>query len=374
MVGCSDTSNSPDASNADACSPLAEVCDGLDNDCDGAVDEDFSLSDEVANCGTCGNTCTSVNATPACCEGSCCISSCDAGFANLDDDMTDCEYACPVSPPAGETCNGVDDDCDGQVDEDFVLNEACDNGELGVCLETGTTICSDDGLSIQCSAPTGAPNEEETCNNLDDDCNGIVDDNIGPPVGNSCDLVPDCTIIVCESGTLKCGGPPEVCDGLDNDCDFIIDEEPMEETGGDCTDSGYEAVGDTGECAFGTTLCSTGTLQCDGYVHPSPEVCDGLDNDCDGVSDNGFNLSIDPANCGACGNACSRAHASATCMNSTCNFSCLPNYYDLNLDLFSTPSDGCEYGPCTPSGSEICDYLDNDCDGSTDEGFMQPCS
>lgn len=84
-----------------------------------------------------------------------------------------------VKPAAVETCNDLDDDCDGLIDEGFAdKGVACDNGKLGACRVTGATICAADGSGTVCSVamePGPAP-VAETCNGIDDDCNGVIDD------------------------------------------------------------------------------------------------------------------------------------------------------------------------------------------------------
>ena len=97
----------------------------------------------------------------------------------------------------------------------------------------------------------------------------------------------------------------------------------------------------------------------------SAEVCDGLDNDCDGTVDNGFDLMTDPENCGACDSVCPNdANTLATCIDGQCQLSCLPNTYDYDNDP------GCEY-ECIRSADETerCNGADDDCDGQVDEEF-----
>jgi hypothetical protein len=121
------------------------------------------------------------------------------------------------------------------------------------------------------------------------------------------------------------------------------------------------------------------------------ERCDEADNDCDGMVDEGFDLQTDAANCGRCGNACTAlgspaaVHAVSTgCQGGSCRFACQAGYSDLNGDLnsgrpFGPSNDGCEYHcPVWPTTAEICDGVDNDCDGLVDRAsggapMTRPC-
>jgi hypothetical protein len=90
--------------------------------------------------------------------------------------------ACNAVPgdPATETCDGLDNDCDGATDNGFDLGAACTAGQ-GECQASGVTICSADGTTTTCTAVPGTPGEE-TCDGLDNDCDGAVD-NAAPPGG-----------------------------------------------------------------------------------------------------------------------------------------------------------------------------------------------
>ena len=94
----------------------------------------------------------------------------------------------------------------------------------------------------------------------------------------------------------------EVCDGTDNDCDGVVDE--LDDVTCYTGPAGTEGVG---RCTAGQARCADASTQvCEGDIHPATEVCNGQDDDCDGRIDQTFDLARDRVNCGACGNACTR--------------------------------------------------------------------
>src|SRR5262249_53646689 len=155
---------------------------------------------------------------------------------------------------AQESCNGKDDNCNGQIDENLVVPSPVQ--VCGVSPSANTPECKagPGGIQItcgglngwQCAFPAGVCNPScatatEICDNLDNNCNGLVDENV-PNKGQPCasdDGAPGTQGICRTTGTYVCNGPnatkcsavenlalagPELCDGLDNDCDGSIDE------------------------------------------------------------------------------------------------------------------------------------------------------
>ncbi|MCA9516698.1 MAG: VCBS repeat-containing protein, partial [Myxococcales bacterium] len=159
---------------------------------------------------------------------------CAAG-ADCDED-DDAIYA-----GAPERCNGEDDNCNNLYDESFVgLGEPCSVG-LGRCARDGHRVCADDGAGTRCDTEP-APGAAELCNGEDDDCDGLTDEDF-PSKGGLCSVgLGACRVVdkyVCAPtlGGLTCpvtARPPstEVCDdGVDNDCDGVVDEGQIEVCG-----------------------------------------------------------------------------------------------------------------------------------------------
>ncbi|MBW2455677.1 MAG: hypothetical protein JRI68_14255, partial [Deltaproteobacteria bacterium] len=175
----------------------------------------------------------------------------------------------------------------------------------------------------------------------------------------------------CQSGSLVCIGNidpgTEICNGIDDDCDTQTDEGyvPTQcEPPGNPPGAIYTAPS---ACTYGQMNCVAGVEACQGGTGPSAQTdaC-GEDSNCDGSLDNQPDLQNDSANCGSCGNDCMNGSVNALwiCNGSgSCIFdSCLPGYHDLDSNQT------CEY-PCLATGSEVCDNIDNDCNGQTDEGL-----
>jgi hypothetical protein len=260
----------------------------------------------------------------------------------------------------GETgTGGVIDPAGGGAD----VGPGCDPLEtsgtltcgLGVCAAT-VPACDADGMRVPCSP--GIPADEETCDGSDDDCDGEVDEGCTCTDGalQSCytGSAQNEGVGECQSGAQTCAGgqwgacigdvlpSAELCDGLDNDCDGAVDDGNPEGGNGCLT-------GQPGQCSAGLYVCSGGQLACQPVNPSSSEVCDGLDNDCDG--------SVDEGNPGG-GGACSTG---------------LPGI--CAAGAYACSGGGATCVQTTQATAEVCgNGLDDDCDGQVDESCGCPHS
>jgi hypothetical protein len=271
--------------------PPTESCNGKDDNCNGAIDEGVSnmcpRSDNPNDADNLKGTAANHCAVEACnCKDDNCNGVVDEGLPT-----NACGGACGCAVPV-EICDGLDNNCDGDIDEGFLVGAACTNSQLGACRRGGILACKVDGSGTFCDAPTVTPSQE-VCNNIDDDCNGQKDDGVLPGVGEKCgaDLgVCMAGVTACVNGHLVCQQTSmpmvESCNGKDDDCDGVIDNGVLPGTGEDCLcPNETQAQVGVGVCKAGKTVCRAGAIKCDGCVGPSAEICDGKDNDCDGKID-----------------------------------------------------------------------------------------
>jgi len=384
----------------------SETCNGLDDDCDGLIDEDFpgkgnactnGLSGVCAVAGTLvckadgtglvcsagmaacngktdGTACTVTDTLSNNIAGTCTLGSCvpntppstaEVCGNGIDDDCDGkVDEGCTVCIPTAEICNNKDDDCDGIVDEG--ITQQCGTG---ACLGTETCVA---GVFVGCTAKTPTA---EICNGLDDNCDGIADgftvacsnlvtpggpasDNPGDPSNSpipqnvchpgskNCPVAPPGTGVfsACTGEAVGCNptNDPSVhcdgCDGLDNDCDNKIDEDFVPAS---CSTS----------CGVGVTACVSGHIVCNSMAATTDNTCNGIDDDCDGLIDEDWKCDATPGctgpnccNCGTgtvCGGTLKCISGTLQCVGATIN-------------------------------PEICNCLDDDCDGTVDEDVTCP--
>ena len=366
-----------DDTNANVNPGAPEICDGLDNDCNGTADDGLIFQDYYLDAdgdgygdGAATNACESPGTDYVLLSGDC------------DDNST------AVNPGAAEICDGIDNDCNGEIDDnvtyqDYFLDGDGDGYGTGAavndCQSPGTDYvllggdCNDGDMTIN-------PGAAEICDGIDNDCNGEIDDNVtyqdyyldsdGDGYGTGA-AVNDCQspgadyVLLggdCNDGDMTINpGAAEICDGIDNDCngmtddgvtfqDYYYDADGDGYGGGtvvyDCQSPGADYVLLGGDCNDGDMTINPGAA----------EICNGIDDDCDGTADDGLTFQDyyldgdgDGYGTGAAVNDCQSPGADYVLLSGDCD--------DNNTTV-------------NPGVSETCNGIDDNCDGEIDEGVL----
>ena len=350
-----------------------EVCDGIDNNCDGTVDEGVT---QTFYADADGDGFGDTAAPQTACEAT-------DGFVENDGDCDDSQYG--VNPASAEVCDNIDNNCDGQTDEDltalwFADADGDGYGDVNAFQRTCEQPAGFIADATDCDDSTGrvSPGQLEVCDNLDNDCNGVVDDGVqtvwyadfdsdgyGSPVLSQTGCTAPAGYVEnaldCDDNTAGSNpGALEVCNGADDDCDGTADEPDAADATIWYADADVDGYGDP---AVSQPACdqppgyTARALDCDdsrAAVNPAGlEVCDGIDNDCDGTVDIGaidastWYVDLDSDGYG------SLAATQVSCAQ--------PAGYVATADDCNDAS-----ALASPAGVEVCDNLDNDCSGQVD--------
>jgi hypothetical protein len=376
-----------------------ESCDGIDNDCDGDIDEGITTLDTWYADSDGDGYGDASNTTEACTP--------PAGYVG---DATDCDDTnAEISPGSAEICDELDNDCTGFADDGLLLysyyldTDGDGFGDSDTAIDRcgpfegyveDNTDCDDTQYSV-------APNRTELCDGLDNDCDADIDEDCeADDDGDGWGASVDCD----DTDSTINPDADELCDGVDQNCDGAIDNEAIDGstyyTDGD--DDGYgDPNAPVTACSIpaGSTINDDDCNDADDAINPDAiELCDGVDDDCDGLIDDdcqtdddgdGYSSLVDCDDndsainpgilevCDGIDNDCD------TIIDDDATN--LQIYYlDEDGDGFGTGATealGCEapdgyvenYLDCddsttdrSPDNAEVCDGIDNDCDLFTD--------
>ncbi len=305
------------------------------------------------------------------------------GF-NEEDDCDD--YDASVNPDAEEICDDVDNDCDDEIDEGVTAVFYAD--------ADGDGYGDDESALEACVAPTGYvedntdcddtsddtnPDAAERCDGEDNDCDGTVDEDVqatwyadadddgfGDPAGATDDCDPPEGFVEnaddCDDTTaLANPDAEEICDEIDNDCDGSVDEDVLSTFYADADGDGFGDGATTVEACVPPTDFVEDDTDCDDAdpgVNPgATELCDGVDNDCSGTPDDDYaadaSIWYPDVDTDGFGDA-------AGSVETACD---QPSGYVAD----ATDCDDTDFA-VNPDAVEVCgDLTDNDCDGNTDD-------
>lgn len=333
-----------------------ELCDEIDNNCDGQIDEGIALTTFYFDADLDGFG-SNDNTIQACVQ--------PLGTTTVGGDCNDNDAL--ISPNATEICNGLDDNCNGLIDdEDSTLvgnniwYEDADQDSFGNPMVSTMACNAPDGYianNADCddTNPNINPNATEVCDNVDNNCNGNIDEGLAlttyyPDLdtdgfGDDASSVMSCFQPL---DYISIGGD---CNDQDPNINPDATEIPNNGIDEDC--NGQDAIVDLDNDGFNSDEdCNDN----DPNINPeAPEICDGIDNNCDG--------SIDEA----------------IAYNTYYQDNDMDGFGDNNMsieDCMQPLGYVLEGGDCDdasaniyPGAAEVCDGLDNNCDGQIDEGL-----
>lgn len=372
----------------------AEYCNGTDDDCDGDIDdEDDGVVDQATFYADDDQDGYGDDLAP--------VLVCPDAAGDLAAVAGDCDdLENDVHPDSSELCNGIDDNCDGDIDSDGIDPATWyldldgdgygrDDLSVDACDQPASYVDQPGDCNDELSAIN--PAATETCDGVDNDCEGSADlgadnptswyadldaDTFGDPAASvsACDApagyVADATDCEDADGYVF-PGATELCNGIDDDCDADVDGNDPDVADqvvfyGDDDADGY------GDSTAAVWLCpdEAGDLatvdgDCDDLrdsVHPNnSERCNGIDDDCDGSTDedgvdpfiwyldlDGDGFGRDNLNITACAQPASYQSTGGDCDD--------------------------DDGAISPAATEVCDDVDNDCDGAVDLGAVDPAT
>jgi len=318
----------------------SEVCNGIDDDCDEVVDEEFDLSVDADHCGSCYAPCSPENAEGGCSAGICRLDACASGWSDCDGDPANgcesttsdlthcsacgvvCELTNATETCASATCEVVScdagwDNCDGRAENGCEINLASP-ANCGTC----GTACDLEHATSSCATGTC---ELGSCEPGWDDCDGDP--------ANGCETGLN-TPANCGGCGTACAAPTPLCAA--GSCTDVCPTDTVDCTGS-CVDTTSDAL-HCGGCAMACPVAMRATAVC--TDSSCGMACEPGWHDCDGDAANGCESDLsDLANCGGCGMACTLPNASEICTSGMCEIqTCEPGFADCD----GSPTDGCE--------------------------------
>jgi hypothetical protein len=357
-----------------------ELCNGVDDNCNGQVDDGLTFSNYYPDADGDGYGNKQATAQSACAPVS--------GKVTNNSDCDDSRFG--VHPGASEVCNGLDDNCNGTVDEGLTFTSYypdVDGDGYGSSTAMAQSACAPvpgkvtDHTDCNDAVGTIHPGAPETCNGVDDNCDGQIDNgtvtqSYYPDVdGDGYGATGSTAIASCSpvsgrvANNTDCNdannaihpGVAETCNGADDNCNGMVDEgltflNYYPDVDGDGFGSSTAAAQSACAPVAGKLTSHTDCNDANAAIHPgATEVCNGADDNCNGMVDEGlptmsYYTDADNDGFGASGSA-----AQLSC-------GAVPGKVTNNTDC----NDG--NASIKPGASELCNNIDDNCNGMTDEG------